>query len=44
VRTQHLLRDIWWGERFTKLRSRLRNGHFDLDVCKKCSGAKESRQ
>jgi MoaA/NifB/PqqE/SkfB family radical SAM enzyme len=43
VHTQHLLRDIWWGERFTKLRARLRNGHFDLDVCKKCSGVKESK-
>jgi radical SAM protein with 4Fe4S-binding SPASM domain len=43
VRTQHLLRDIWWSERFTKLRARLRNGHFDLEVCKKCSGVKESK-
>ncbi len=42
VRTQHLLRDIWWGDRFTTLRARLRNGHFDLEVCKKCSGMKES--
>jgi 8-amino-3,8-dideoxy-alpha-D-manno-octulosonate transaminase len=44
VNTQHLLRDIWWGERFTNTRARLRSGQFDLEVCKKCSGTMASGQ
>ena len=40
VNTQHLLNDVWWGERFTHIRRRLRHGHFDLNVCKLCSGKK----
>jgi MoaA/NifB/PqqE/SkfB family radical SAM enzyme len=38
VKEQHLLNEIWWGERFTRVRSRLRHGYFDLNVCKQCSG------
>jgi GTP 3',8-cyclase len=38
VKTMHLLRDIWWGEAFTKCRKDLRLGRFNLEVCKLCSG------
>ena len=38
VRDRHLLNDIWWGKEFTKCRSELRRGRFELAVCKACSG------
>jgi len=38
VKHEHLLNDIWWGERFTQCRRDLRAGRFNLEVCKVCSG------
>jgi 8-amino-3,8-dideoxy-alpha-D-manno-octulosonate transaminase len=38
VGDQHLLKDLWWGPRFSMIRKRLRDGHFDLQVCRECSG------
>jgi 8-amino-3,8-dideoxy-alpha-D-manno-octulosonate transaminase len=40
VNSQHLLREIWWGASFTNVRKRLQSGHFDFEVCQKCSGSK----
>lgn len=38
VTKQHLLHDIWWGEEFSTIRRRLRQGKFDLGLCQACSG------
>ena len=43
VANQHLLKDIWWGPRFSMIRKRLRHGHFDLQVCRECSGREPAK-
>lgn len=43
VANQHLLKDIWWGPQFSMIRKRLRHGHFDLQVCRECSGREPAK-
>jgi radical SAM protein with 4Fe4S-binding SPASM domain len=35
--TQHSIRDIWNSYEYTPLRSRIRRGIFDTDMCRKCT-------